>query len=89
MDQNGNPVSWEDFDEWVEFGWRKGWIGPPVCYTHDGLPLSADEMDEWSEGHDPCIHVLRLYEGADHRLSVESNDPPTNWRASNLGWTRD
>jgi hypothetical protein len=29
-----------------------------------------------------------LYEDHDHRLAVESNDSPTNWRASNIGWER-
>lgn len=76
-------------EEWLEYGWKKGWVGPPVCYTHDGLPLSDDEMAEWAEGDDPCIHVLRLYEDQDHRLSIESNDSPTLWRASNRGWDRD
>lgn len=78
-----------EHEEWLEYGWRMGWVGPPVCYGHDGLPLSADEMDEWADGDDPCIHILRLYEDHDHRLSIESNDSPTLWRASNRGWTRD
>ena len=76
-------------EEWFEYGWKKGWCGPPVCYTHDGLPLSEDEMDEWADGADPCIHIVRLYEDHDHRLSIESADAPTNWRASNQGWERD
>lgn len=77
-----------DFNEWMEFGWKMGWVGPVVCYTHDGLPLSEDESTEFDEGSDPCIHVLRAYEDQDHRLAVESQDSPTNWRASNQGWER-
>lgn len=78
-----------DFEEWAEYGWRMGWVGPPICHTHDGLPLSADEMEEWEQGDDPCIHLLRLYEDNHHRLAVESYDAPTLWRASNRGWNRD
>lgn len=89
MVENTVLDSWEDQEEWLRYGWKKGWVGPPVCYTHDGLPVTADEMDEWSEGNDPCFHVLRLYEGHDHRLAVESNDSPTTWRADNRGWIRD
>lgn len=74
--------------EWIKLGWEKGWCGPPVCLTHDGLPLAADEEDSYDEGYDPCVHFVRLYEDQEHRLAVEANDAPTNWRASNQGWTR-
>lgn len=77
-----------ELEEWLEYGWSKGWITPPVCYTHDGLPTTESEMDEWNEGSDPCIHIVRLYEDQEQRRQVESNDPPTVWRASNRGWKR-
>lgn len=77
-----------DFDDWIKFGWDRGWCGPVVCYSHDGLPLTADEVDEWGEGFDPCLHVIRVYEDQEHRLAVEANDSPTRWRASNQGWER-
>ena len=32
-----------DYDEWMTYGIKKGWCGPPVCYTHDGLPMSEQE----------------------------------------------
>ena len=76
------------FDEWIEYGWRQGWVGPVVCYTHDGFPLSEDEMDSWADGNDDCLHMIRVYENQEHRLAVEVADSPTNWRASNLGWER-
>lgn len=80
--------SWDDAEAWLKYGWERGWAGPPVCFMHDGIPLSNDEDLEWQEGHDPCMHIIRLYDDQEHRLSVESNDPPTQWRASNRGWER-
>lgn len=68
------------FDEWMEFGMRKGWCGPPVCSTHDGVPMSEEEEAEWSEGHDPCAHIVRMYQDDEHKAAVEKAHPPTNWR---------
>ena len=76
------------FDEWSYYGWKQGWVGPPVCYTHDGIPTSDDEYESWGEGNDLCIHVMRLYEDNMQRLSVEHGHSPTQWRASNQGWER-
>lgn len=73
------------FDEWVEEGYVRGWIGPPVCETHDGLPLSEEELQSFDEGQDPCIHILRLYEDAESKESVECFHSPSIWRASNAG----
>ncbi len=77
-----------DHEAWLRYGWEMGYCGPPICYIHDGLPLTADEEEDWADGGDPCLHIVRLYEDHDHRLAVESNDSPTNWRASNIGWER-
>lgn len=77
-----------NFDEWIQYGWEKGWCGPPLCINHDGFPYSEDEDEDMNEGGDPCMHFVRLYEDQDQRLSIELNDSPTNWRASNMGWTR-
>ena len=78
------PMSLE---EWLEYGHVNGWVGPPVCETHDGLPMSASEEEEFSTGDgDPCIHVLRLYESTDVKKDVEENHSPSIWRASNRGW---
>lgn len=74
-------------EEWLKYGWDKGYCGPAMCYTHDGLPMSEEEDEELFES-DPCIHILRLYEDQEHRRQVELNDAPTNWRASNQGWER-
>jgi hypothetical protein len=67
------------FEEWHKTGMEKGWVGPSICETHDGLPLTADEEDEFEEG-DPCIHILRLYDDDNTRLGVENNHSPSTWR---------
>ena len=67
------------FDEWMKFGIGSGWCGPPVCYTHDGLPMSEDEEEEFLDG-DPCLHILRMYESKEHKESIESIHSPSQWR---------
>jgi len=73
-----------DFEEWLRIGIENGWSGPSVCYTHDGLPLSTEEDEQFSEG-DPCIHIIRLYEDAEQKKLVEKNHAPSIWRATNRG----
>lgn len=65
-----------DFDEWMSFGIEKGWCGPPVCNTHDGLPLSETEYDL----EDECIHIIRLYDDKEMKDAVEENHSPSYWR---------
>lgn len=72
------------FDEWIEAGLREGFCGPPVCHTHDGLPMSNEEDDSWNDGEDPCIHIIRLYLDAEQKASIERDHSPSQWR--NL-WT--
>jgi len=70
------------FDEWQSYGIKKGWCGPPVCYTHDGLPMSEQEMQEFDEGLDPCMHIVRMYEDIDMKKEIENNHSPSQWRNS-------
>ncbi len=74
-----------DFDTWARIGYESGWCSPPMCYTHDGLPLTATEDEEMLEG-DPCVHMVRLYESPDQKKGCEANNPAAVWRAGNLGW---
>jgi hypothetical protein len=37
--------------------------------------MSDEEMTEFDEGSDPCIHILRLYEDKQKRDEVEKNVP--------------
>jgi len=50
------------FDEWLEYGVSQKWCLWPVCHVHDGVPLTVDEEFEFDEGHDPCVHVIRVLE---------------------------
>ena len=70
------------FDEWIAYGIEKGWCGPPVCYTHDGLPMSEQEYAEFDEGQDPCTHIVRMYEDIDMKKEIEDNHSPSQWRNS-------
>lgn len=69
-----------EFDAWIEIGLRRGFISPPVCHTHDGMPTTAEEDEAWWEGDDPCIHIVRLYEDKETREAVEENHSPSVWR---------
>ena len=74
-----NSAQEMSFEEWMKIGLAKSWCGPPVCYTHDGLPMSEEEEAEFEEG-DPCIHVIRMYESEEHRHSIEEVHSPSQWR---------
>jgi hypothetical protein len=83
-DINGERETGPDFEQWLETGYRNGWVGPPVCETHDGLPLTEYEETEF-ESTDPCINIIRLYDSTEHKLDVEKNHSASVWRASNRG----
>jgi hypothetical protein len=71
------------FEDWIKFGFDKGWVGAPVCHTHDGVPMTLAEEKEFDEGHDPCLHILRLYDDLSSKMQVENNHSPSAWRAKN------
>lgn len=68
------------YEEWIELGMKEGWCGPPVCSTHDGVPMSEDEEVDFDDGGDPCIHIVRMYESLEIRDAVEENHSPSVWR---------
>jgi hypothetical protein len=74
-----------DFEAWLQFGIDNGWAGPPVCETHDGLPMTVEEETAFEAGEDPCIHVMRMYESPEDKAGVEENHSPSSWRATNRG----
>jgi hypothetical protein len=51
-----------DFDWWITYGTEHGWISSVVCHTHDGPPMTAEEIEMWDDGEDPCIPIFRVYE---------------------------
>lgn len=69
-----------NFDEWIAYGRRSGWCGPPVCATHDGVPTTEAEYDDF----DLCHHVVRLYADKQQREAVEANHSPSLWRGANI-----
>lgn len=71
---------WTTWQEWYDYGLAQGYIGPSVCSTHDGIPSTAEEDEEFDEGHDPCIFVIRMYADPDERKAVEENHSPSVWR---------
>lgn len=72
------------FDEWLLAGMRNGWCGPPVCSTHDGVPMSSGEEEVFDDGDDPCISVIRLYANDFEKSGVEGNHSPSQWRKQYL-----
>jgi hypothetical protein len=75
-----------DFDVWMKIGYDAGWCSPPVCFTHDGVPMTASEDEDMTEGNDPCVHIMRFYESPDQKKGCEANHPPSVWRATNQDW---
>ena len=49
------------FWRWYEEGVHKGWCSEIVCNTHDGIPMTDEESDDWWEGDDMCIVAVRIY----------------------------
>jgi hypothetical protein len=71
------------FDEWLQEGLDLKFCGPAICHSHDGLPLTIEEEQDFDDGGDPCIHILRLYEDKEIKVAVEENHSPSVWRATN------
>jgi hypothetical protein len=68
------------FDQWLEIGLRAGFTTPPVCSTHDGIPMTISEDAEFMDGSDPCVYVMRCYESNEVREAVEANCSAVIWR---------
>ncbi len=49
-----------EFEIWLKSGYDRGWITDVFCNTHDGSPMTEEEMQEWDEGGDPCSFQVRL-----------------------------
>lgn len=49
------------FGDWLTYGIERGWVSDIVCDTHDGIPLTDEEEDQWEEGGDPCAPVVRVW----------------------------
>lgn len=81
----GPPVPlFKNFDEWLAYGMENSYCGPPVCLTHDGEPLTEEEMEDFEDGGDPCVHMIRPYRDIGERMMVESSHSASVWRRA--GW---
>lgn len=49
-----------DFESYLQYGYKKGWISDVFCDTHDGPPLNDEEMKEWEDGGDPCSFHVKI-----------------------------
>ena len=47
--------------EWLDYGKDLGYCSDPVCDTHQGLPYSDPELEEFEAGGDPCMTGVRIY----------------------------
>jgi hypothetical protein len=53
--------NFDEISDWISYGISKGWVHEPFCNTHDGDPyMTEEEQQEWEDGGDPCMHVLKL-----------------------------
>lgn len=60
-------------DEWLDMGYELGYCSDPFCSTHDGIPTTRVEDEEWELGSDPCAHIVRLYDSIELKHDVEVN----------------
>lgn len=50
-----------DIAEWLQMGVVNGYCTEAVCETHDGVKMTEEEEQEFEDGGDPCIPVVRLW----------------------------
>lgn len=50
-----------EFWSWLQVGIDQGWCSSVICSTHEGLPMTEEEMEEWDDGYDPCIFGIRMW----------------------------
>jgi hypothetical protein len=67
------------FEEWLEYGMAHGFCTAASCYTHDGFEFTTEEDNEFDQGFDPCVAVVRLWADAEHA----SNTPDAKNQGQN------
>ena len=50
-----------DFVDWLNYGVDMGWCSVITCDTHEGLPMTDEEMEGWEFGNDDCIPAVRIW----------------------------
>lgn len=59
--------------DWIAIGREHGFCSNVACETHEGVPQSQAELDEWEQGGDPCVLVVRIYTPDTTMADVEGN----------------
>lgn len=72
------------YTEWIKLGIDNGWCTSTVCYTHDGVPMTEDEEQQFEQGDDPCIHISRMCETPEQQQQIEQTHSASAWRRTNL-----
>lgn len=44
---------------WLNYGIYHGFVSPPVCIRHQGIPLLPEEMAMEHDGEDFCVTMIR------------------------------
>lgn len=60
MDDITRDKKLQGLRDWLQVGIDNNFCTPPVCDTHDGAPRTEEEENEFEEGGDPCITVVRI-----------------------------
>ena len=55
---NAETTQWD----WYQIGVANKYCTEYFCDTHDGIPMSDQEILSWEDGNDDCYWVLRLLE---------------------------
>ena len=53
--------AWDDLEDWLLYGIKKGFISQPYCATHDGIFLNEEETVQFDEGLEPCAQTVRVW----------------------------
>jgi hypothetical protein len=61
----------------LQYGIDNGYCSNVVCFTHDSVPMTVEEEDEFGEGGDPCVAVVRPYHDEIERRAVEREEGST------------
>lgn len=48
-------------EEWLELGIQNKWCTDVVCYTHDTIEMTDEEVEVFDEGYDDCLPIVRLW----------------------------
>lgn len=65
------------FKEWLQQGIDQGWVSAINCVTHNWVPLTKEEDEEFTEGFDPCVAGIRIWDASGFDMA-DDLDPHNN-----------